>query len=61
MLGAGTIAELAVVRGVRAAGYEPWVVTWNRDGPAAHTRSAGGIVEVPRPSREPLELVDRLV
>jgi predicted ATP-grasp superfamily ATP-dependent carboligase len=60
VLGAGTIAELAVVRGVRAAGYEPWVVTWNRDRPAAHTRSAGGIVEVPAPSKEPLELVRRL-
>jgi predicted ATP-grasp superfamily ATP-dependent carboligase len=60
VLGAGTIAELAVVRGVRAAGYEPWVVTWNRQGPAAHTRSAAGIVEVPAPSREPLELMRRL-
>ncbi|MGH2985222.1 MAG: ATP-grasp domain-containing protein, partial [Solirubrobacterales bacterium] len=45
---------------IRAAGYEPWVVTWNRQGPAAHTRSAGGIVEVPPPSREPLELIRRL-
>ena len=60
MLGAGTIAELAVVRGVRAAGHEPWVVTWNRDGPAAHTRSARGIVEVPPPSKQPVELVHRV-
>jgi predicted ATP-grasp superfamily ATP-dependent carboligase len=60
VLGAGTIAELAVVRGVRAAGYEPWVVTWSRRGPAAHTRCAAGIVEVPPPSTEPPELMRRL-
>jgi predicted ATP-grasp superfamily ATP-dependent carboligase len=60
VVGAGTVAELAVIRGLRSAGYEPWIVTWNRRGIADRSRSACGVVRVPPPSKEPQRLA-RLV
>jgi biotin carboxylase len=56
VVGAGTIAELAAIRALRSAGYEPWIVTWNRRALAARSRSACGVVRVPRPSKEPRRL-----
>jgi predicted ATP-grasp superfamily ATP-dependent carboligase len=52
----GAVAELAMLRGLRSAGYEPWAVTWNPSGPAARSRSACGVISAPSPSREPERL-----
>src|SRR5687768_11541295 len=56
VVGIGAVAELAMLRGLRSAGYEPWTVTWNPSGPAARSRSACGVISAPSPSREPERL-----
>jgi predicted ATP-grasp superfamily ATP-dependent carboligase len=43
-------ASLATIRGLRAAGYEPWVATAHRATYAARSRAAAGVVLVPWPS-----------
>jgi predicted ATP-grasp superfamily ATP-dependent carboligase len=43
-------ASLATIRGLRAAGYEPWVATAHCATYAAHSRAAAGVVLVPWPS-----------
>ena len=41
---------LAGVRGLRAAGYEPWVATGTRPSYAARSRDSAGVVRVPDPA-----------
>ena len=43
-------ANLAAVRGLRAAGYEPWVATSRRRTLAGRSRATAGVVGVPWPS-----------
>jgi predicted ATP-grasp superfamily ATP-dependent carboligase len=42
-------AVLAGLRGLHAAGYQPWVATWHAEGYAARSRAGGGRVVVPNP------------
>ncbi len=50
--------SLAATRGLRAAGYEPWVATPQDDAYAAHSRAAAGIVRVPDPKADPSAFAD---
>ena len=45
-----TYGVLAVVRALRAAGYEPWLATNNANSYAARSRTTAGTVPVPEPS-----------
>lgn len=45
--------SLAAVRGLRAAGYEPWLAVSQPNTYAARSRAAAGTVGVPDPKREP--------
>lgn len=44
-------ATLAAVRGLRTAGYEPWLAATTDDSLAARSRSVAGVHRVPHPSR----------
>jgi predicted ATP-grasp superfamily ATP-dependent carboligase len=43
------VGVIAMVRGLRCAGYEPWVATVRRGAPAARSRSTAGVAIVPDP------------
>jgi hypothetical protein len=43
---------LAAVRGLRAAGYEPWVGVTGAYTYAARSRAAGGVLRLPHPDRD---------
>lgn len=45
--------SLAAVRGLRAAGYEPYVATFQAGAYAARSRAAAAVVRVPDPKSEP--------
>jgi predicted ATP-grasp superfamily ATP-dependent carboligase len=47
------VGVLAAVRGLRAAGYEPWVTVTTRRGYARYSRAVGGSTLVPDPARDP--------
>lgn len=55
--GTGT---LAAVRGLRAAGYEPWLAVSANRTYAARSRAAAGVLRVPDAKDEPLEHVRHL-
>jgi predicted ATP-grasp superfamily ATP-dependent carboligase len=58
--GGEQVAGLAVVRGLRAAGWRPYVVVVERRTPAAWSRSAAGRVRVPHPDTDPQGFVESL-
>jgi predicted ATP-grasp superfamily ATP-dependent carboligase len=58
--GGEQVAGLAVVRGLRAAGWRPYVVVVERKTPAAWSRAAAGRVRVPHPDTDPAAFVDAL-
>jgi predicted ATP-grasp superfamily ATP-dependent carboligase len=52
------IAPLGAVRGLRSAGYEPWVVAPNLKTYAARSRAAAGVIVLPESGRDPARFVD---
>jgi predicted ATP-grasp superfamily ATP-dependent carboligase len=52
--------SLAGVRGLRAAGYEPWLALSHEHTYVALTRDAAGSVQLPDPKREPESYAGRL-
>jgi predicted ATP-grasp superfamily ATP-dependent carboligase len=53
-------AGLAALRGLSAAGFEPWAAVQTRGAPGARSRTATGIVDVPDARTEPDAFVDAL-
>jgi predicted ATP-grasp superfamily ATP-dependent carboligase len=49
---------LAAVRGLRSAGYEPWVVVPNPKTYAARSRAAAGVIVLPESSQDPGRFVE---
>jgi predicted ATP-grasp superfamily ATP-dependent carboligase len=58
--GGEQVAGLAMVRGLRLAGWSPYVVTFERLAPAAWSRAAAGRLRAPNPDHEPEAFADSL-
>ncbi len=58
LAGKADVAMLAAVRGLRAAGYEPWLGLFGPKSYASRSRSAAGIIEVPDPASDALGFVE---